>query len=53
MNKTLDATLKALLDIGQSLGPLIKLKHTEITSTKLNEPKIKARLEELLPRKLW
>ena len=48
-----DASWKALLDIGQSLGSLIKPIHTETTSTKPNEPKIKAWPEELFPGKLW
>ena len=46
------ATRKALIDIDQSLGPLIKPMHTEIKFTQLNEQKAKTKLEELLPGKL-
>ena len=48
----IEATGKALIDIGQSLGPLIKLMHTEIKFIQLNERKTKTKLEELLPGKL-
>ena len=50
--KIIEATGKALIDIGKSLGPLIKPIHTEIEFTQLNEPKTKAKLEELLLGKL-
>ena len=46
------ATGKTLIDIDQSLGPLIKPMHTEIKFTQLNEQKAKTKLEELLPGKL-
>ena len=46
------ATRKALVDIDQSLGPLIKPMHAEINFTQLNEQKAKTKLEELLPGKL-
>ena len=50
--KIIEATGKALIDIGQSLGPLIKPKHTEIKFIQRNERKTKTKLEELLPGKL-
>lgn len=40
------ANRKALIDIDQSLGPLIKPMHTEIKFTQLNEQKAKTKLEE-------
>lgn len=45
-------TGKALIDTGQSLGPLIKPMHTEIKFIQLNERKTMTKLEELLPGKL-
>ena len=48
----IEAIEKALLDIGQSFGPLIKPMHTETTSTQLNKPKTNSKLKESLPGKL-
>ena len=48
----IEATGKALIDTGQSLGPLIKPMDTEIKFIQLNERKTMTKLEELLPGKL-
>lgn len=48
----IEATGKALIDTGQSLGSLIKPMHTEIKFIQLNERKTMTKLEELLPGKL-
>ena len=45
----IEATGEALIDTGQSLGPLIKPMHTEIKFIQINEWKTKTKLEELLP----